>query len=268
LAFLEHANLTTKQLLEKLKDLQVLPPFARAAEKVDVTERIMFLDCLRLVRGGGFGMVQGLDGGNAPKPTDEEKKALAIIDWAPAEVSGKLWYDRMVAAMRKPNRVERNLALDALDAELKAMKQGYDKDMERLRKSLVEDPKEVGPAVAKALGDVLVCLVAPAVRKVQEAGDRQLQIQANLHTAFALVAYQREHGKYPAKLEDLAPKYIASVPGDVFSGGALKYLPEAKGFLLYSVGSNGVDEGGRWFDDEPRGDDPRVRLPLPPIKKD
>jgi len=29
-----------------------------------------------------------------------------------------------------------------------------------------------------------------------------------------------------------------------------------------------MDDDGRWYDDEPRGDDPRVRMPLPPLKKD
>ena len=34
-------------------------------------------------------------------------------------------------------------------------------------------------------------------------------------------------------------------PQDIFSGGALHYKPQADGYLLYSVGPNGIDDGGR-----------------------
>ena len=57
--------------------------------------------------------------------------------------------------------------------------------------------------------------------------------------------------------------YLATMPGDVFSDKGLIYKPEAKGYLLIGAGANGMDDDGRWYDDEPRGDDPRVRMPLP-----
>ena len=60
-----------------------------------------------------------------------------------------------------------------------------------------------------------------------------------------------DNGRYPAKLDDLAPKYLATVPGDVFSGKPLIYKPTEKGYLFYSVGPNGKDEEGRWYDDDP-----------------
>ena len=47
------------------------------------------------------------------------------------------------------------------------------------------------------------------------------------------------------------------------AGKALVYRPSEKGYLFYSVGVNGKDEEGRWFDDDPPGDDVGVRMPLP-----
>jgi hypothetical protein len=38
------------------------------------------------------------------------------------------------------------------------------------------------------------------------------------------------------------------------------YRPAEDGYLLYSVGVNGQDDESRWMDDEPRGDDPSVRM--------
>ena len=69
--------------------------------------------------------------------------------------------------------------------------------------------------------------------------------------AFALAEYRARHGSYPAKLADLVPKYVAAVPQDIFSGGALHYTLQGDGYLLYSVGPNGKDDGGRNREDNP-----------------
>ena len=50
----------------------------------------------------------------------------------------------------------------------------------------------------------------------------------------------------------------------MFSGKELVYKPNASGFLLYSIGVNGIDEGGRWAGDHPPGDDIAVRIPQLP----
>jgi hypothetical protein len=114
---------------------------------------------------------------------------------------------------------------------------------------------------------MLVNLLMPAFQKVQAAGERAEQIRYNVQTAFALAAYRLDNKRYPAKLDDLAPKYLAAVPLDVFTGKPLTYRPTEKGYLFYSFGPNGKDDEGRWYDDDPRGDDPGVRMPLPELKK-
>jgi hypothetical protein len=97
---------------------------------------------------------------------------------------------------------------------------------------------------------------------VQSATDRAHQTEDNLSVAIALARYQRAHKRYPKNLEALAPKYLAQIPQDIFSGKALIYHPTNNGYLLYSVGINGKDEGGRGYDDKPPGDDLSVRMPL------
>jgi hypothetical protein len=65
---------------------------------------------------------------------------------------------------------------------------------------------------------------------------------------FAKRAYFLEHGKYPASLHELAPKYLASVPTDPFRPGhALGYSFTADTPVVYSVGPDQLDEGGRSF---------------------
>jgi hypothetical protein len=102
---------------------------------------------------------------------------------------------------------------------------------------------------------------------VRRSADLAEQRQRNLHLAFALAAYRGEHKRYPDKLDVLAPEYLAEVPGDLFSGKALIYHPSWNGYLLYSVGVNGRDDGGRASADTPPGDDLPVRMPPPPLRK-
>ena len=64
-------------------------------------------------------------------------------------------------------------------------------------------------------------------------------------TAIALKRYQIKHRDYPSDLDSLVPEFIATVPRDPVDGQPLRYRRNADGsFLLYSVGENGVDDGG------------------------
>lgn len=64
-------------------------------------------------------------------------------------------------------------------------------------------------------------------------------------TAIALRRFQLKHGKLPKTIEELAPDFLSTVPMDPMDGKPLRYHPNGDGtFLLYSVGENGVDDGG------------------------
>lgn len=63
--------------------------------------------------------------------------------------------------------------------------------------------------------------------------------------AIALKRYQFKNGNYPPDLNSLAPEFVATVPLDAVDGKPLRYKSNPDGtFLLYSVGENGVDDGG------------------------
>ncbi|HZY85664.1 MAG TPA: hypothetical protein VFE78_12595 [Gemmataceae bacterium] len=123
LAYLERADLSPRQIRDRLKDLQGLPPMPPLADKVNLTDRFMYLDAVQIVRRGGLGAMEMLAGGAAArKPTAEELRTLARIDWAPALRDGNRWYDRLVAALRLPGRAEREKALNQIEEDLKALK--------------------------------------------------------------------------------------------------------------------------------------------------
>jgi hypothetical protein len=61
----------------------------------------------------------------------------------------------------------------------------------------------------------------------------------------ALRCWRAETGHPPARLEELVPKYVRRMPVDPFSGKPLVYRVEGSNWMLYSVGPDRVDDGGR-----------------------
>jgi hypothetical protein len=254
-AFLNHANLESKQAVACLEDLRKLSPMPGIPDKIDLGERFMLLDTMMLAARHGMQFV-----GNGAPPKGNQFQARLFtrsIDWDPAFRNAKRWYDRFAAGLRLPDRTDRVEEMAAINQDLKLLKQQV-ANTGILEKAFM-GPKDRG----EMIGNILIGLMLPALEKVQSAAERCEQGQRNLHLAFALAAYHRDHGRYPAELDELAPKYLEKVPDDLFSGNPLTYRLEDKGYLLYSVGPNGADEDGRGYDDVPRGDDLSVRMPVP-----
>ena len=64
-------------------------------------------------------------------------------------------------------------------------------------------------------------------------------------TAIALQRYHLENGRFPETLSALQPAFLKEPPVDFMNGELLRYKPDKDGlFLLYSVGLDGLDDGG------------------------
>jgi hypothetical protein len=67
-----------------------------------------------------------------------------------------------------------------------------------------------------------------------------------LITALALERYRGKHGAYPNSLAALTPEFLKTPLPDFMDGQPLRYrLAEDGHFLLYSIGLDGVDNGGK-----------------------
>lgn len=76
---------------------------------------------------------------------------------------------------------------------------------------------------------------------------------ALLLVTLALHAYQVEHGRYPQSLQELTPAYLKQLPDDPFAlKGTFQYHPSGTTYLLYSIGPDGKDDGGKVIDDPSR----------------
>jgi hypothetical protein len=258
--FLEQAKLTSVQLLARWEDLRRLPPMPAVADKVDLGERCFTLEIVMLAAKQGTGFLDTVSGSGKPPVNYSRFRSRLFtknIDWDPALRNINRWYDRCVAALRISDRTEREQEIGLITQELKGLKQEVSGT--GLLQKMFMGAEERG----EMIGNILIGLMMPAFNKVQEASDGREQGERNLSFAFALAAYQRDNGRYPAQPSELAPRYLKRIPTNLFSGEALIYRPHEKGYVLYSVGVNGIDDGRHGYGDEPRGDDLCIRVPVP-----
>jgi hypothetical protein len=65
--------------------------------------------------------------------------------------------------------------------------------------------------------------------------------------AIALKRYELQNHEFPLALDSLTPAILKTIPLDYMNGQVLHYRKNSDGtFLLYSVGENGVDDGGKY----------------------
>jgi hypothetical protein len=79
------------------------------------------------------------------------------------------------------------------------------------------------------------------------AAERQLGLRDGVVSGIALERYWARHARYPESLEALVPQFLPAVPIDRITGDALKYRLVDGRPLLYSVGADRDDDGGRPF---------------------
>jgi hypothetical protein len=83
------------------------------------------------------------------------------------------------------------------------------------------------------------------IENVERKHKRVIAHERLLMAELAVRCYQSEQGRLPPSLEQLVPTYLQQVPLDPFSGRPIIYHPQGTNWLLYSVGEDGVDDGGK-----------------------
>jgi hypothetical protein len=85
----------------------------------------------------------------------------------------------------------------------------------------------------------------------------------------AVELYHSERGSYPERLDELVPEYLSRVPDDPYSGKPICYRRTSTGYVVYSVGVNRVDDGGRvvYRDDHPVYESGDLLLDMDPRKE-
>jgi hypothetical protein len=91
-------------------------------------------------------------------------------------------------------------------------------------------------------------LALPTADQTVELFFRMVAQRRLAATALAIRLYELDHGRRPPRLEELVPFYLPGMPVDPFTAepDPIRYLPDAPRALLYSVGRDGVDDGGAY----------------------
>jgi hypothetical protein len=234
---IQQTQLSAAQARKMREDLERLPAMPEMADKIDSGERFAWLDVIvRMARDAA----------------EKRSKLAGTIDWDLVVRQGNADYDRLVEAIRRPTRAQRKAVCDEIDLENRE-KIADSRDTVKSGLRMLANRGNIG---SERLADMAWIVAIPqtfAAVRAAEHGGMELDLTK---LAFALAAYRADMGVYPAKLADLTPKYVAQIPKDRFSDGDLHYSLQGGGYLLYSVGPNGQDDGGKGVDDCKAGNEP------------
>lgn len=159
------------------------------------------------------------------------------VDWRIVAQTMDRFWDIQDAAMRAPDitwqtRMSGNLS--EMRAEMK--------DMAKYEPG----PSATDEEITKWATGVILSIPSNALMRAQELSDAQAARYNLSILALALAIHRAEKGFYPAELVSLSPVYLKTVPTDFFAAGnPLIYKPQDDGYLLYSIGINRTDDGGR-----------------------
>jgi hypothetical protein len=255
---MDFGHLSAERALAYQQELRKLAPLPAMADAVDKSERFSFLDSVSLLARDRLSPVGalGLLGSYFQSEIEKFFSHRSAINWDDALIIGNEQFDKAVAAARLATFAERKKALEKLDERLRSMTSDLkgEKFAASLRVAMAR--KDMG----RLMGRLLTVMLMPALEAAFEAENRSHIRDALGQLGFALAAYRADHGAYPDNLNELTPKYISQVPKDLYSDQPFHYQRQGAGFLLYSVGSNCVDEGGREYDSQPQGDDIALKI--------
>lgn len=90
-------------------------------------------------------------------------------------------------------------------------------------------------------------LLLPFGTFFHERSNRSYVQRCQREIALALAVYHTKYHQYPTTLAPAEKLWKSTFPLDPYNNKPFHYKSDGKTFLLYSVGLNGVDDGGKWM---------------------
>lgn len=241
-----------------------LPGVGTFESKAAMAERIYAIDFAQTLFAEGIQTVERLDTPCQPFRTpgalDAEFRRRMAWKWM-VRVMRRRW-DDAAAAHTRPTAAERRAAWreEAVRSrkDAKALGQFL---LSREAILAAEATPDQGAAFNRTFMRLPKMIDPTQLQQLSDAAHRGEQLRVNLSAALALAEYRAEFERYPERLAELTPGLLPAVPLDRFAGRPLAYRRRKDGYLLYSVGPNGRDVGGRDATAYPPGDDIAVRMP-------
>jgi hypothetical protein len=92
---------------------------------------------------------------------------------------------------------------------------------------------------------IILSMLMPAVGSASLKEAKGLAQVRTAQTALAVERFRLAHENLPETLDEIVPLFLSAVPLDPFDGQPLRYHRLVMGYVIYSVGSDGHDDGGR-----------------------
>ena len=92
---------------------------------------------------------------------------------------------------------------------------------------------------------VMLHSIMPALSRITTIETRAIAHLRAAQVALAIQRYRLAADRFPNKLADVVPAYIETVPKDPFDGNDLRYKKLEPGFVVYSIGEDLSDDGGK-----------------------
>ena len=164
--------------------------------------------------------------------------------------------------MRYPDRKE---FIDRIDSHYDRIQKLNEKTPWQLRLKGIDI---IGfPEIMENIMEISVESQFPLHIRIGESFWRIKTERVALSTILALKRWRMAQGEYPTQLAELIESgYLKQLPKDPYSEGILRYERRGEDFILYSVGVDFADDGGKqdpmggWGEGEEGGD--RVFWPL------
>jgi hypothetical protein len=164
-------------------------------------------------------------------------------------------------AERQPKRIFD--AAKMLELNLRVT-EGADDSIFKARKEALAAEDELRDLAGNLVGKLyytMTLLLTPAYSSAVTAFARTAAARDSADAAIAAELYRRKHGKWPAKLDELVPEFLPVVPTDPFTNRPLVMKASEASFKVYSLGPDGMDNGGNLTNDQKPGTDMGFEMP-------
>jgi hypothetical protein len=197
------------------EDLDRLQAHLRAVDYSDGVQRAMMGE-----------RVMGIAAIN--NPAADPSGELAAAAWGPfrnANLATYLKYmSRIIAATKRPLPQARQ-ETERIDGDIQAAVSG-------------------GSGLSSP-GHIMTALLISGLGGVMDAATRGNASNRATDAVIAVERFRSENARLPKRLQELVPDYLPQVPVDPFDGQPLRYVVRGDEYIIYSVGRDGIDDGGQ-----------------------
>lgn len=262
---------TPEQRATLLAEAQAWPEIAVSVDRLRVHDRYAFLEMVMTTMAEGPERLLGI---HTLQPLEKDMRPGAEtaslprgqweeVDWNVVLRSVNRWADRLDGLSRQtPQERRRGMreltaqlqdgvpgsVLDAMLGILKGGDAGLVAERDRIIAAWEEFLKRREGETREAFSERVAVLFIGGRTWLPDSQAVTEKIRCNHRmglTMMAVEAFSADKGRLPTRLEELVPGYLPEVPADVFGEGAVKYRVEDGTYVVYSVGENGRDDGGK-----------------------